>query len=467
MGSCEKVSPRGRLTAVQDLTTGPITRHLLKTTSFMLVTMVFQTLYFLIDLYWVGRLGTEAVAAVGIAGNLSFIVLALTQMLGVGTTTAVSHAVGRKDHPQALLMFNQSQVLAMVTGVIFLIVGLVVRWPYSRALSADPGTAALAAQYLLWFIPAMALQFALVAMGAALRAVGNFKPGMVVSTVTVLLNMLLAPFLIFGWGTGRALGVAGAAISSLIAIAIGVVWLTTYFLPRDFFLQFDVSTWRPRLDLWKKMLAIGLPAGFEFGITAVYLAVVYSITRQFGAAAQAGFGIGMRVVQAGFMPVVALGFSVAPVAGQNFGARQGDRVKSTFKDAAIMAFFVMLLFALACNIAPAVLVRVFSKDPAVIAIGQEYLRIVSWSFVASGVIFVASSTFQAMGNTIPSLVTSAVRISLVAIPAILLSRKAGFQLHWIWYLSLGAVFIQLALSMYLLRREFGRRLNFETVPVSA
>src|ERR687896_2138886 len=115
---------------MQDLSNGPVIRHLLKTTSFMLVTMVFQTLYFLIDLYWVGRLGTEAVAAVGIAGNLTFVVLALTQMLGVGTTAVVSHAVGRKDHEQALLLFNQSQVLAMVTGVAFLAVGLAGRWAY-------------------------------------------------------------------------------------------------------------------------------------------------------------------------------------------------------------------------------------------------------------------------------------------------------------------------------------------------
>src|SRR5213594_2266870 len=88
---------------MQDLTTGSVSRHLLKTTSFMLVTMVFQTLYFLIDLYWVGRLGKEAVAAVGIAGNLMFVVLAVTQMLAVGTTTFISHAAGRKDHARALL----------------------------------------------------------------------------------------------------------------------------------------------------------------------------------------------------------------------------------------------------------------------------------------------------------------------------------------------------------------------------
>src|SRR5258706_6720468 len=153
---------------MEDLTTGPLTRHLLKTTSFMLVTMIFQTLYFLIDLYWVGRLGTHAIAAVGIAGNFTFIVLALTQMLGVGTTTVVSHAVGRKNRDEAQLMFNQAQVLAGVTGIALLIVGMLVRHPYSRAMAADAETAALAGQYLLWFIPAMALQFLMVAAGRPL-----------------------------------------------------------------------------------------------------------------------------------------------------------------------------------------------------------------------------------------------------------------------------------------------------------
>ena len=448
---------------MNDLTNGPVTRHLLKTTSFMLVTMVFQTLYFLIDLYWVGRLGTQAVAAVGIAGNLTFIVLALTQMLGVGTTTVVSHAIGRKDHPQAQLLFNQSQVLAIVTGVAFLIVGLALRTRYSLAMSADATTARLAGEYLLWFVPAMALQFLLVGMSAALRGSGNFKPGMVVSTATVIINMVLAPFLIFGWGTGHAYGVAGAAMSSLVAIVIGVLWFAAYFFAKDSYLKFIIADWAPRFDLWRKMLAIGLPAGFEFGIMAVYLFIVYSITRPFGAAAQAGFGIGMRIIQAGFMPVVALGFSVAPVAGQNFGARQPQRVKDTFRDGALMAAGWMLLFMIVVQVSPRVFIMIFSKDPAVLAVGEEYLRIISWNFVASGVIFVASSMFQAMGNTVPSLVTSGARILIVAIPVVALSRLPGFQLRWIWLISLSAVYVQLGLSLLLLRREYRRRLNFEPV----
>lgn len=444
---------------MNDLTSGPITRHLLKTTSFMLVTMVFQTLYFLVDLYWVGRLGTTAVAAVGIAGNLSFVVLALTQMLGVGTTTVVSHAVGRKDRDAGLLAFNQSQVLSMLVGLGVLVVGLATRTGYANAQSADAETARLAGQYLIWFIPALALQFLLVAMSSALRGTGNFRPGMIVATTTVIINIILAPFLIFGWGTGHAFGVAGAAIASLIAIVIGIVWLAKYFLVKDAFLRFVSAYWKPRFDMWKRMLAIGLPAGMEFILMAFYMFIVYTISRPFGAAAQAGFGIGMRIVQAGFMPVVALGFSVAPVAGQNFGARLPERVKATFKDAAWMATGVMLLFATLCHIAPHTLVGVFSKDPAAIAVGVDYLRIVSFNYVASGLIFVASSMFQAMGNTIPSLVASFVRIVLVAVPAFLLARLPNFQLTWIWYLSVAAVVVQLAISMLLLRREFGRKLN--------
>ena len=448
---------------MQDLTTGSITRHLLKTTSFMLVTMLFQTLYVLIDLYWVGRLGKEAVAAVAISGNLTFIVLAVTQMLGVGTTTLVSHAVGRKEQERALLVFNQSQVLAMVVGALFLVVAMAARLPYARALGADAETTALVADYLLWFIPAMALQFGMVAMGAALRATGNFKPGMIVQTATVILNMLLAPFLIFGWFTGVAMGVRGAALSTFVAIIVGIVWMSTYFLKPTGYLHLIPALWRPRLSLWGQMLKVGLPAGAEFALLAVYLFIVYVVSRPFGAAAQAGFGIGMRIVQAGFLPVVALGFAVAPVAGQNYGARHADRVRKTFASAASLAGGLMLIFAAVCHVAPAAMIRFFSDDPNVVAVGDEYLRIVSWNFVASGVIFVGSSMFQAIGNTIPPLITSFLRLVLVAVPILMLSGNPHFTLRWVWYISVASVTLQMIFNLLLLRREFNLRLRFDNV----
>ena len=445
---------------MQDLTTGSVVRHLLKTASFMLVTMVFQTLYSLVDLYWVGRLGKEAVAAVGISGNLSFVVLAISQMLGVGTTTLVSHAAGRRDKPQALLVFNQSAGAVEPGGCDLLRAGDGAPDDLRReGRGRRPDRRARRRITSSGSFPPWRCSLASWRCRAALRGTGNFKPGMVVQSSTVVLNMVLAPFLIFGWGTGHPLGVAGAAISTLVAVAVGSVWLTLYFLPEDSFLRFVPADARPQIGLWGRMLKVGLPAGAEFGMTTIYMLLVYIVTRPFGAAAQAGFGVGLRIVLAGYLPVVALGFSVAPVAGQNFGARRPERVRQTFLMGAALSAVLMAAFAVLCHIAPAAMVRIFSQDAQVVSVGEEYLRVISWGFVATGVVFVASSTFQAIGNTLPSLATSFLRVLIVAIPVILLSRRPGFELRWIWYLSVAAVLLQVVASLWLLWREFELRLT--------
>ena len=447
---------------MQDLTTGPVTRHLLKTTGFMLVTMVFQTLYFLVDLYWVGRLGKEAVAAVSIAGNLAFIVLAVTQMLSVGATTRVSHAAGRKDRNGAIFSANQSHGLGVACGLIFLGVAMTFREAYASALAADARTSELAGEYLLWFIPAMALQFPMVSMSAALRGTGNFKPGMIVQTSAVIINMVLAPLLIFGVGTGRPLGVAGAAVASLIAIAIGTIWLLTYFRS-DAYLPIRLSEARPHIVEWAGMLKVGLPAGAEFALMSIYMLIVYSVSRPFGSAAQAGFGIGLRILQACFLPVVALGIAVAPVAGQNFGARLGDRVRETFRAGAAMACAMMLTATALCFFGASAMIKVFSADPEVIRVGSEYLRIVAWSFVGSGVIFVSSSLFQGLGNTVPPLIASFGRMCVITVSVLVMSRMPGFELRWIWYLSVVTIWGHLAANLLLLRRELRAKLPIAQV----
>jgi putative MATE family efflux protein len=443
---------------MQDLTTGSLTGHLLKTTSFMLVSMIFQTMYVLIDLFWVGRLGTDAIAAVGLSGNLSFIVIAITQMLAVGATTLVSHASGRKDQERAIFVFNQSQVLSMVVGLLFLAVAMVFRHQYAASQSSTEGMRIATEQYLVWFIPAMALQFGMVGMGAALRGTGNFKPGMYVQTGTVVINMVVAPFLIFGWGPFPEMGVSGAAVATFVAVFVGVVWISIYFVDANAYLRFHFSSWKPQFRVWWEMLKIGLPAGAEFALMGIYMAVIYAITKPFGAAAQGGFTIGLRIVQSAFLPVVALGFAVAPVAGQNFAARKGERVRAAFKAAAGLAAGAMLVAAVAIFFGATALMRIFTTDPEVIGVGVDYLRIVTVTFVGSGITFVSSSMFQAMGNTMPSLATSVMRLVLSVIPAVLLSRAAGFHLHWIWYVSAVAVFLQMTVNLILLQREFRLKL---------
>jgi Na+-driven multidrug efflux pump len=209
------------------------------------------------------------------------------------------------------------------------------------------------------------------------------------------------------------------------------------------------------------MTRIGLPAGGEFGLQVVNTVLVYWVIRSFGAAAQAGFGIGARVMQALFLPVLAISMSVAPLAGQNFGARLAERVRQTFVSASFLVTGLMLLFTVVAHVAPERLIGLFSSEPAVVAFGSEYLRVVSWNFVAAGLAFTASSMFQGMAHTLPPLACSATRTLLFALPAWALTLRPGFAIHSVWLLSVVSVTAHAALILVLLRREFARRLAFD------
>jgi putative MATE family efflux protein len=446
---------------MKDLTQGSVTKHLLHMSAFMAVSMMAQTLYLLADLYWVGRLGKEAIAAVGVAGNLTMIVLALTQMLGVGTTTLISHAAGQKDQTRAELVFNQSFVMSILVALALGVFGFLMMDVYSNSLSADAITATLAKKYLLWFIPALLLQFPLVALGSALRATGIIKPTVGLQVLSVLLNIILAPLLIFGVGPFPKLGVTGAALASFIAILVADVLMVIYFEKKYHYLRFRFAQMRPQLKIWSKMLHIGVPAGTEFVLLFVYIVIVYGIIRGFGPAAQAGFGVGARVMQALFLPVVALAFAVSPVVGQNFGGRRADRVRQSVYSAIAIATAMMLVLALLAYFASGLLILPFSRDPHVIAFGSEYLRIVALNFVAAGIVFTTSSIFQGIGNTWPPLLSSATRLFLFVLPALLVARTPGFEIRHVWYLSVGSQLIQACFNLLLLRRELRRKLNFE------
>lgn len=442
---------------MKDLTTGSIPRHLVRLAAPMAAGMIFQTLYFLVDLWFVARLGDAAVAGVSAAGNVQFIVMALTQVLGVGTMALVAQAVGRRDFDDASLVFNQSSGLAIGAAVFTLVAGYAASRAYLDTIGADAATRDAGVAYLYWYLPGLALQFALVSVGSALRGAGVVKPGMVVQMISVLLNAALAPVLIAGWGTGRPMGTAGAGLASTISIAAAVVLMFLYFVRREKRMRFDPAAMRMRVDVWKRILRIGLPSGGEFGLMFLLTAIIYWTIRDFGSAAQAGYGIGFRVMQAIFLPAMAIAFSTAPLAGQNVGAGHGERVRETFRQAAFMGSIVMLVITLVCQWRPELPVRLFTTEPEVLAVGADYLRMISLNFIASSLIFTCSGMFQALGNTIPSLLSSATRLVTFGLPAVWLSTRPGFTLHQLWVLSVVTTALQCAISILLLRRELDAR----------
>src|SRR5580698_4519810 len=444
---------------MKDLTQGPITRQLIAMAVPLAIGMLFQTLYLLVDMYFVAGIGDAAIAGVGAAGTIMFVMMALTQMLGVGTVALVSHAVGRKDQAEANLIFNQSVLLSVLCGVLTLATGWLLGGIYVRSMAADAATATAGTAFLYWYTPGLALQFAMVALGSALRGTGIVKPTMVVQLATVLLNMILAPILIAGWLTHHPLGTAGAGLASSIAVAVGVLMLWIYFARLEHYVAVSTRLWRPQWPTIRRILNIGLPAGGEFLVMFVILGVIFVVIRGFGSEAQAGFGVGSRVMQALFLPVMALAFGATPLAGQNFGARQYPRVRETFLKTALLSGSLMLVLTLVCQVLPDAPIRLFSKQREVVAVGADYLRIISWNFVATALIFTCSGLFQALGNTWPSLLSSGSRLLTFVIPALWLSTRPGFTLTQIWHLSVATVALQALTSFLLLRREFRRRLG--------
>jgi putative MATE family efflux protein len=445
---------------MKDLTQGSVSGHLLQMAAFLAAGMIVQTLYLLVDLYFVAGLGKEAIAGVSAARNAMFIVFALTQVLGVGTVTLISHAAGRKDQADANLVFNQSVLLSAICTVLVLLVGYAASDSYVRMISADATTAAAGTTFLHWYLPGLALQFAMVAVGSALRGTGIVKPTMLVQSLTVMLNIVLAPVLIAGWGTGRPLGVLGAALASSLSIGVGVLFLILYFTRLEKYVSFNPAQWGPHFATCRRMVNIGLPAGGEFMLMFVIVAVIYGAIRQFGAQAQAGVGIGLSVSQSIFLPAMAVAFAVSPIAGQNFGAKLGDRVRATFRSAALIGTIIMAGLTLLCQLRPDLLIRGFSSDPRVIDVGATYLRITSWNYVGNGIIFTCSGMFQALGNTWPALVSSAGRILTFVLPALWLANQPWVKIEHFWYLSVATITLQAILSFLLLRDQMRRRLAF-------
>ena len=247
-----------------------------------------------------------------------------------------------------------------------------------------------------------------------------------------------------------------------------------YFLAGDRYAQLDVTQMAPQREPIMRLLRIGLPAGAEFLLLFILTGLMYFMIRPFGAAAQAGYGLGARVMQSIFLPAMAVAFAASPVAGQNVGAGNSARVRETFRMAALIGSGVMLVATIIAQTQSDSVLALFTKEPQVIAVGATFLHVASFNFISQGLIFTCSGMFQAIGNTIPSLISGATRLTIFALPALWISRQAGFTLQQVWWLGVITVTVQMALSVLLLRREMARRLPAEratladaTVPVAS
>ncbi|MBU2979304.1 MATE family efflux transporter [Alteromonas sp. C1M14] len=441
---------------MEDLTRGSLSRHLIKMAIPVAVGLFIQTLYFLVDLYFVGRLGGIAIAAVSSAGSLFFLILGLTQVLNIGCASLVANAVGGKDKDRASHIFNQSLRIAILATLVLGVLGYGSAGWIFTVLTADSETKRLALSYFYWFFPSLLAQFTMTVLGAGLRGTGIVKPVMIISMLGILLNILLSPILIEGWLTGLPLGVVGAGLASSIAAMLSLFLLARYCKVKDRYLT--VAPFSVALDMStvKRILNVGLPAGGEFILTFFYMSVIYWALSQFTSQAQAGFGIGIRIMQSLFLPVMAVAFAAPAVIGQNLGAGNTARIMQAYRTTATITAILMAIISIVCFFVPQLFVGKFTQDPEVILVATGFLSMAAFNFIPAGYVLAASSVFQGLGNTLPSFYSSITRMGVFALPVIYLSLTQQLAIQEIWYLSVFSVYVQALMSYLLVTRALAR-----------
>ena len=435
-----------------DLTQGPIFKTLLKLAVPVTVSMVLFTVYLLVDIYFVGRLGPDAVAALSIASNAFFIHLGFSTILGTGGMVLIAQAFGRKDYNHATRVFKQSLLMALVIGVTEAVTGFLIAPVYIEFFGGSGKSLHWGIQYFQIFSVSFLFMILLYVIGNCYRGMGDTKTPMIIMLQANILNILLDPILIFGWLGLPALEVRGAAIASLIShiYALGIYAYLIFIRGSHIAIK---GVWRFNPEIIKKILYIGIPSGMNHFLLAANLMITYRVISIYGTAALASIGIGFRILQGIYIPVIALASAMAAIIGQNFGARKFSRISGTLGQAWLISTIFMIVCTVVCLLYPQTLIGIFSNNSGVMHFGVIYLRIFAIGFVMVGTIMVVSSAFQGLGKTYPSLVGAVVDNALFAGLVFTLPVYFSWGIQSVWWIKLATAAVETVVVALWLKQE--------------
>ena len=435
-----------------DLTEGPILKTLVRLAVPVTVSMVMFTVYLMVDLYFVGRLGPEAVAALSISSNAFFIHLGFSAILGTGGMALIAQAFGRKDYNYAARVFKQCILMALMVGAVEAATGLMIAPAYIKYFGGTGKSLEWGIQYFQIFVISFLFMILLYTIGNCYRGMGNTKTPMIIMLQANLLNIVLDPILIFGWLGLPSMGVRGAALASVISqiYALGIYGYLIFIRESHINIK---GKWQFDFGIIRRSLYIGVPSGLNHFLLAANLLITFRVISDYGTAALASIGIGFRILQAIYIPVIAVASAMAAIVGQNFGAKKYKRITGTFARAWLISTLFMLFCTAACQAFSDYIIGIFSTDPDVIRFGVSYLRVFSLGFIVVGAIMVFSAVFQGLGKTYPSLIGAVVDNALFAGLVFTLPVYFSWGIQSIWWIKLTTAIIESAVVAVWLKGE--------------
>ncbi len=410
------MSQKSESSGSRDLLNNPIGKTLQSMTVPMLVGMIMMMSFGLVDTFFIGLLGTDELAAISFTFPVTFTLISLHIGLGIGTSAVIARFLGSNSHSEAQLSGTGALMLAFVLAVVLALIGVFTIDPIFTLLGASENLLEYIQQYMVvWYAAGVFLAMPMVG-NSILRASGDTKTPSYVMAGGGLVNVILDPILIFGWGPLPAMGMQGAALATLIAWALGLVYIL-YLLAYKRQLILSRLLNIPELKhAISGILKIGLPAAGANMLTPVAGGILTAVVAGYGPGAVAAWGVGGRLESIASIVILALSMSLPPFISQNYGANNLSRVSKAYQLCVRFVIVWQLLVFVLFYFLSGVIASVFSTEPDVIELIQTYLMIVPLGYGVQGIVILTNSSFNAMHLPMSALIMSVLRLFVFFVP---------------------------------------------------
>ena len=390
----------------------------------VLLGMIVQYLYNLTDTCFVSRLGDDAIAAMQFNAPFVFFAISICFGLGIGITSIISRALGAKDSHRANNAAEHAVLLGVVLGLVISGISIVFRYPIFKLLGAPDNIIDLAVSYFEVIVFGFVFNILGVFFRSIMSGEGDVKTPVRFMIVGTVINIILDPLFIFV----LKLGIAGAAWATITAqLVVTILYVFFFFVKKDSLVQFKFRDFSFSWEIIATTFKVGLPASLSFVIMSLGQMLYNRIIVLFGSDAVAAVGIGMRLDQLFFMPIMGLASSLVTLIGMLYGAKRFDLLRSTWMYAVRWGEMFAVVFGLLFYIVSPYFMKIFTADPWIIDIGSTYIRfaVFAYPFIVIGMI--SGRVFQGLGKGIPGLLLTTLRIAVIVVPLALLFTQV---FHW-------------------------------------
>ncbi len=438
--------------------TWPIGRLLVNMALPLVISMLVQALYNVVDSIYVSRISESAVTSLSLAFPIQNLLIGCATGVGVGVNSLLSKSLGEQNRERANRTAGNGILLSTLFSAVFVIFGIFFARPFFATQTTVTETLNGGSIYLAIVCIGSIGIFVEILYERLLQASGNAFLSMITQTTGAVLNIILDPILIFGWFGLPKMGIAGAALATVIGqwcAAILAVILNNR-LNKE--LSFGAAHIKPERFVIRTVLSIGIPSIIMVGIGSVMNFGINQILQGFSETATGVFGIYFKLQSFFFMPLFGINNAVISIVAFNYGARKPDRMMNTVKIAAAAGLTIMLVGLAAFQFAPELLLGIFDPSPEFMHMGVEALRTISWCFPVAAVCIILGSTFQALGTGIYSTIVSLCRQLVVLLPAAYVLSLSGVvtRVWWAWPI---AESMGLAMTLLLFLRNYRQRIR--------